>query len=288
MIDPVERQLFIEGVFLKYGYDFRHYSKASFDRRLGNILDREKCENLLQLLQLLLQDRTAFRRILSQMTIGTTEFFRDPLFFKALREKIFPVLATYPSLQMWVAGCSTGEELYSLAILLKESGLFEKTTIFATDINPASLQKARDGIFDNRAVQSFTRQYLQSGGKNPPSDYYTSNYGSAIFDSSLCDNVVFSEHNLATDAPFAEFHLIICRNVLIYFDQNLQNRVFHLFQESLIERGFLGIGSKENLRFSQSYQHFSVLDEKQHCYQKKPTFELGGESLFENSKRRPS
>ncbi len=271
--DPVERHLFLEGLHLKYGYDFRHYSEASFDRRLSAILIQEKCENLLQLLEIVMKDRENFRRVLMQLTIRTTEFFRDPLFFKALREKVFPVLATYPSLQIWIAGCSTGEELYSLAILLKEEKLYDKSTIFATDINPLSIQKAKEGIYDNRVIQNFTRQYLASGGENPPSNYYTSNYGSAIFDSGLRENVVFSEHNLATDGPFAEFHLILCRNVLIYFDQELQNRVFKLFQSSLVDKGFLGIGSKEDLRFSHSYNAFQVIDEKQHFYQKRAAHE---------------
>jgi chemotaxis protein methyltransferase CheR len=274
MMDPVERHLFLEGVFLKYGYDFRHYSEASFDRRLQTIMTNEKVDSLLQLLQQILNDREHFRRVLSQMTIRTTEFFRDPLFFKAIREKVLPVLATYPSLQIWVAGCSTGEELYSLAILLKEENLYEKTTIFATDINPQSIQKAKEGIYDNRVVQAFTKQYIASGGKNPASNYYTSNYGSAIFDSSLRENVVFSEHNLATDGPFAECHLILCRNVLIYFNQTLQNRVFKLFQDSLMAKGFLGIGSKEDLRFSNSYPAFHVVDDRQHCYQKRAPHEM--------------
>ncbi len=274
MLDPLERHLFLEGVFLKYGYDFRHYSEASFDRRLLAILVNERCESLLQLLQQIINDREHFRRVLSQLTIRTTEFFRDPLFFKTIREKVFPFLATYPSLQIWVAGCSTGEELYSLAILLKEEKLYEKATIFATDINPLSMQKAKEGIYDNRVVQAFTKQYIASGGKNPASNYYTSNYGSAIFDSSLRENVVFSEHNLATDGPFAECQLILCRNVLIYFNQDLQNRVFKLFQDSLMEKGFLGIGSKEDLRFSNSYPAFRVVDDKQHCYQKRAPHEM--------------
>jgi chemotaxis protein methyltransferase CheR len=274
VLDPVERHLFLEGLYLKYGYDFRHYSEASFDRRLGAILQNEKCENLLQLLEKVLKDRENFRRVLSQLTIRTTEFFRDPLFFKALREKICPVLATYPSLQIWVAGCSTGEELYSLAILLKEEKLYDKTTLFATDISPVSIQKSREGIYDNRVIQDFTRQYIASGGQNPPSNYYTSNYGCAIFDSQLRDNVVFSEHNLATDGRFAECHLILCRNVLIYFNQDLQNRVFKLFEDSLVEKGFLGIGSKEDLRFSNSHASFQIIDEKQHCYQKRAEREV--------------
>ncbi len=264
----------MEGILMKYGYDFRHYAEASFDRRLQVLLTQEKCPSLLELLQRVLSQRDYFRHVLPQLTVRTTEFFRDPIFFRTLREKIFPVLATYPSLQIWIAGCSTGEELYSLAIMLKEERLYDKATIFATDINPLSLQRAKDGIYDNRVAQTFTKQYIAAGGSEPASTYYTSNYGSAIFDSALRENVVFSEHNLATDGPFAECHLILCRNVLIYFNQELQNRAFQLFQDSLVEKGFLGIGSKEDLRFSKSYPFFAVIDEKQHCYQKRPGHEM--------------
>lgn len=269
-IDPVERQLFLDGIFMKYGYDFRRYSEASLDRRLESILANENCTSLLSLLEKMIRNRDYFRKILPQMTIRTTEFFRDPLFFKTLREKVFPFLRTYPSLQMWVAGCSTGEELYSLAILLKEENLYDRSSIFATDINPDSLEKARNGIYDIRLMQDFTRNYVSSGGIKQPSDYYTSDYGMSRFSPALRENVTFSEHNLATDNVFTECHLILCRNVLIYFNQDLQNRVFHLFANSLAARGFMGIGSKEDIRFSSVTAIFDTIDAKQHFYQRKP------------------
>jgi chemotaxis protein methyltransferase CheR len=272
-LDLVERHLFLEGIYMKYGYDFRQYSEASFDRRLMAIIGNEKCLSLLQLLEKILQDKNQFRRILSKMTVRTTEFFRDPVFFKALREKVMPVLKTYPSLQIWVAGCSTGEELYSLAIVLREEGLLDRSTIFATDINPESLDCARSGIYDNRLMQGFTRNYIVSGGTQEPSTYYTSDYEMSRFDPTLRENTVFSEHNLATDGVFTECHLILCRNVLIYFNQDLQNRVFGLFTDSLVPRGFLGIGSKEDIRFSNVARIFDTIDSKNHFYQRRPRVE---------------
>jgi len=269
LIDPVERHLFLEGIFLKYGHDFRQYSGASLDRRLDSLLDRFSTESLLPVLHQVLESPAKFRDILPQLTVNTTEFFRDPFFFKALREKIFPVLKTYPSLRIWSAGCSSGEELVSLAILLEEEGLLSRSTIFATDINPEVLKKAREGIYDSKAIQSFNKNYATASGLTTPSDYYSAEYGLVKFKPELLQNVVFSEHNLATDSVFMEAHLILCRNVMIYFSKELQERVLKLFLDSLVTRGFLAIGSKESLRFSRVAPFLSEVDAKQHIFQSK-------------------
>lgn len=268
-VDPIERHLFLEGIFIKYGYDFRQYSEASMDRRLNYLLNRYQLSSLLQVLHKAIEDTQFFREILPSLTINTTEFFRDPFFFKSIREQVIPVLKTYPTLNIWIAGCSTGEEVISLAIILKEEGLLNRTTIHATDINPEVLKKARDAIYESSAVQNFVKNYVASGGNRSSSEYYTAEYGLVRFDPSLLENVVFSEHNLATDSVFTEAHLILCRNVLIYFSRELQNRVFNLYSQSLVYRGFLGIGTKESLRLSSSYALFDTLEFDQHIFQLK-------------------
>lgn len=258
-IDPIERHLFLEGIFLKYGYDFRQYSEASLDRRLINLLGLHQVESLLDVLKIALTAADAFRRILPVLTISTTEFFRDPSFFRALRDEVFPVLKTYSKIHVWSAGCSTGEEVISLAIALDEEGLYSRSTIFATDISPTALQTAREGIYSADSIRLFNKNYVLSGGSRRPSDYYESEYGLVRFHRKLLSNVVFSEHNLATDAVFTEAHLIVCRNVLIYFSRELQNRAFNLFARSLVFKGFLGIGSKEAVRFSSAAPFFEPL-----------------------------
>ncbi len=268
-VDPIERHLFLEAIFMRYGYDFRQYSEASLDRRLGAVLARFEHKNLIETLQMVLASSESFRQLLPLLTIGTTEFFRDPLFFRSLREKVLPVLKSYPSLNFWVAGCSTGEELYSLVIALKEEGLYDRSTIFATDVNPLVLKKAKEGIFEIAAIQTFIKNYAAAGGKESPAEYYTAEYGLVRFDPQLRENVVFQEHNLASDAVFSENHLILCRNVMIYFNKELQDRVFKIFSESLVYRGFLGIGSKESLRFSNSAAFFESVMPEQNIYQLK-------------------
>lgn len=268
-IDGVERHLFLEGILLRYGYDFRQYAEASFTRRLVDILEKYKKQNLIELLQLILSSPTVFKEILPALTIGTTEFFRDPLFFKSLKEKVIPVLKTYPSLNIWIAGCSTGEEVISMAVLLKEADLLKRTTIYATDINPLALKRAQEGIYDLTVVQSFARNYALSGGEETPTQYYTAEYGLARFNPELRERVVYSEHNLVTDDVFCEAHLILCRNVLIYFSRDLQGRVFNLFERSLGAKCFLGIGSKESLRFSTENAKFEMIDAAQNIYRSK-------------------
>lgn len=269
MLDTVEKHLFLEGIFLKYGYDFRQYAESSLNRRLTAIQDRFRTDNLLDILKKILESNEVFREILPILTINTTEFFRDPTFFRTLRETVLPMLKTYPRIQVWSAGCSTGEELLSLAMMLKEEGLYDRSTIYATDINPIVLKRAKEAIYDHSTILQFNKNYVAAGGSRSPSEYYTADYGLVRFAPDLLDNVVFSEHNLATDAVFMEAHLILCRNVLIYFTRELQNRALHLFSQSLIYRGFLGLGSKESMRFSTVAPYFDTIDSNQRLYRLK-------------------
>lgn len=265
-IDPVERHLFFEGVLLKYGYDFRQYSEASLNRRLERLLEKNETDSLLIVLKKALDSAEYFRLILPVLTINTTEFFRDPLFFKALRESVIPVLKTYSKITIWTAGCSTGEEALSLAILLEEEGLLSRSTIYATDINHDVLKVAKEGIYDVSCIQNFNTNYVQAGGTKSPSEYYTTEYGLIRFNRRLLQNTVFSEHNLATDSVFIEAQLILCRNVLIYFSKDLQNRALELFAKSLVFKGLLGIGSKESIKFSSVAHFFEDVAPDQHIY----------------------
>jgi chemotaxis protein methyltransferase CheR len=266
-IDPVHRHLFMEGIFLRYGYDFRHYSEASINRRLGSVLTKFKTSSLLEVLTMVLDSAETFREILPLMTVNTTDFFRDPSFFRAVRETVVPLLKTYPSIRVWSAGCSSGEEIISLAILLEEEGLLGRTTIHATDISPRMIKRAKEGIYDLTALQNFAKNYTAALGKRTPSEYYTADYGLVRFNPRLLEQVVFSEHNLVTDSAFLEAHFICCRNVLIYFNRELQDRVLHLFRTSLIHRGFLGIGNKETMRYSSVHRYFRQVDSVENIFQ---------------------
>lgn len=266
VIDPIERHLFLEGLLLRYGYDFRQYAEASLNRRLVSLLTRFQTNSLLDLLKMAMNSHDTFKKILPALTINTTEFFRDPLFFKALREEVFPVLETYSKNTIWVAGCSTGEEVLSLAIALDEAGLYPRCTIYGTDINPDVIKVAKEGIYDANHIQLFNKNYAAAGGIKSPSDYYTTGYGLVKFNPRLLDNVVISEHNLVSDSVFLEANLILCRNVLIYFSRELQDRAFDLFARSLVFKGFLGIGSKESLRFSKSASYFDSFNSMQKIY----------------------
>jgi chemotaxis protein methyltransferase CheR len=251
MAEEVEIRLLLEAIYAQYHYDFRSYSAASLKRRLQAAKMKMGAETLALLQQRVLQDPQAFTRLLQFLTVGVSDMFRDPGFFRALRERVVPELRTYPSIRIWIAGCSTGEELYSFAILLREEGLLERTTLYATDINPEALHRAEQGLFPIERLQAFTENHRLSGSRCSLSEYYTAAYGSAAFDRSLRKNVVFSDHSLATDSVFAELQLVSCRNVLIYFDRSLQDRALGLMKDSLCRRGFLGLGSKETLLFSQ-------------------------------------
>lgn len=265
----IELKLLMEAIYLKYSYDFRDYAGASQKRRVLHALTQFKCESISQLQAKVLHDPDAFMQLLQYLTIPTTEMFRDPDYFLALREQVVPFLKTYPSLKVWIAGCSTGEELYSMAILLQEEGLLERSLIYATDINPQSLEKAKKGIFSLERVRSYTANYQAAGGKRAFSDYYTAAYGGVIFDRSLCENVSFADHSLATDSVFSEMQLVCCRNVMIYFNHALQERALGLFYDSLCHRGFLGLGSKENIEFSSYGNKFEPLVKSQRIFRKR-------------------
>ncbi|RYD42241.1 MAG: protein-glutamate O-methyltransferase CheR, partial [Verrucomicrobiaceae bacterium] len=244
------------------------YAPASIKRRLLQAKDHFGCTTFSQLQGIILHETGAITKLLPFLTVQVSEMFRDPSYFLALREKVIPHLKTYPSLKVWIAGCSTGEELYSMAILFREEGLENRTIFYATDINTASLKKAESGIYDLDRIALFTENHLKSGGKTSLSDYYSTGYGRAIFDKSLRERTVFSDHSLVSDAVFAETHLVSCRNVLIYFNRELQDRAVGLFNDSLVRHGFLGIGSKESLRFSQHTKSFAEFDREQRIYQK--------------------
>ncbi|MGJ7484410.1 CheR family methyltransferase [Variovorax sp. LT2P21] len=258
----------MEAIFLKYSYDFRNYTGASQKRRVRYALEQLRLPNVSALQERVLHDPTVFAQLLQYLTIPVSEMFRDPGYFLTLRQQVVPVLQTYPSVKVWVAGCSTGEEAWSLAILLREEGLLDRTQIYATDINPASLDKARQGIFPMEAVRNYTANYQRAGGKRAFSDYYTAAYDAARFDPSLCANAVFADHSLATDSVFAETQLVSCRNVLIYFNRALQDRALGLFHESLCHRGFLGLGAKESIDFSSFSTRFDTLARAERLYRK--------------------
>ncbi len=262
--EDIEIGLLLEALYQRYHYDFRHYARASIKRRLLQARSHFNMPSLTALQERVLHDPEMLPRLLGFLTVQVSEMFRDPSYFRALREQVLPHLRTYPSLKVWIAGCSTGEELYSMAILFREEGLFDRTLFYATDINPEALRAAEAGIYPLDRIRKFTENHQKSGGRSSLSDYYTADYGRAVFDKSLRANVVFSDHSLVTDAVFAEMQLISCRNVMIYFDRGLQDRAVSLFRESLARHGFLGVGSKESLRFSQHAAAFSefVLEEK--------------------------
>jgi chemotaxis protein methyltransferase CheR len=265
----LELKLLVEAIFRKYHYDFRRYARASLRRRLKVAMNRFGCVTLSQLQDKVLHEPAVFPQLLDFLTVQVSEMFRDAGYFRAVREQVVPLLRTYPSLKVWVAGCSAGEEAYSLAILLHEEGLLDKTLIYATDINPRTLQAAASGVFDADRIAGFTANHQKSGGRASLSNYYTAAYGKAMLDKSLKAHIVFSDHSLATDSVFAEVQFVSCRNVLIYFDRALQDRALGLFNDSLCRQGFLGIGAKESMRFSSCAQSFIEFARDERIYQKK-------------------
>lgn len=255
-IFDIELKLLMEGIYQCYQQDFRSYSVASLRRRMRLAMQRLDCKTLSQVQDKVLHDPAVFAQMMDYLTVQVSEMFRDPPYYRGLREQVLPVLNTYPSLKIWIAGCSRGEEVWSLAILLKEEGLLERSLIYATDINPHALQAAQAGIYDLERVADYSRNYLDAGGRASLSDYYTAAYGGVRFDPDLKRNVVFADHSLATDTVFAETHLVSCRNVLIYFNRALQQRALDLFRNSLVRRGFLGLGNRESLRYSDVADQF--------------------------------
>ena len=264
----IELRMLVEAVYLKYNYDFRDYTGASQKRRVIVAMRAMDCETVSELQAKVLHRPEAFAQLLQYLTIPVTEMFRDPEFYAAIRSQVVPHLETYPSLKLWVAGCSTGEEVYSLAILLHEEGLLERSIIYATDINPESLEAARRGVFPLDRMRLYTENYQKAGGRRAFSDYYTAAYGGALFERSLVENVTFADHSLATDTVFSETPFISCRNVMIYFNRRLQNRVLGLFHESLCHRGFLALGSKESIDFSSHAQHFESIARRERIFRK--------------------
>ena len=265
----IEQHLLIDAIYHRYHYDFRGYAQASLKRRLASAMLRFDCKTLSQLQDRVLHEPAVFPAMLEYLTVQVSEMFRDPSYYQSLRNEVVPLLRTYPSLKIWVAGCSAGEEVYSPAILLKEEGLLDRTLIYATDINQQALRSAESGVFDLDRIASFTENHARSGARSSLSDYYTARYGRVVFDKALRDHMVFSDHSLATDSVFAEMQLVSCRNVLIYFERDLQNRALGLFRDALCHRGFLGLGSKESLRFSAHADAFEDFVLEDRIYRKK-------------------
>lgn len=266
--EEIELRLLIEAIYLKYQYDFRSYAQASLKRRLKAACLRFECARLSELMDRVLHDPEVFTALLDYLTVQVSEMFRDPGYFRSIREYVVPVLQTYPSVKIWIAGCSGGEEAYSMAILLHEEGLLQRSQIYATDINARALRAAEAGIYAMDRVRTFTENHQSSGGKSSLSDYYSAAYGSVSMDKALRRHIVFSDHSLATDNVFAEVQMVSCRNVLIYFDRALQDRAVGLFSDALCRRGFLGIGAKESLRFSRHSEGFEELDRESRIYRK--------------------
>lgn len=268
VIDDHDLQRLLDTVFLEYSYDFRSYAHASLKRRVAQAVTRMGYASVEELRVAVRDDAKRFSHLLRYLTVHVSEMFRDPDFFRVFREQVVPTLATYPSSKLWVAGCSNGEEVYSVAVILHEEGLLERTTIYATDIDPECLAAAESGVYPLDRIAEFTESYLKSGGRGSLSDYYTAAYENAVFDKKLRQNVVFADHSLATDTVFAEVHAITCRNVLIYFNAELQARALQLFDDSLVRRGFLGLGSRETLRFSRHSPAYTELAGGHRWYRK--------------------
>ncbi|SEK21740.1 chemotaxis protein methyltransferase CheR [Xaviernesmea oryzae] len=264
----IELTLLLEAIYRVCHYDFRGYSQASIARRMEQARLHFGCASLSMLQHLVLHQPDVMRELLNFLTVQVSEFFRDPSYYKRLREEVLPHLRTYPSLKVWIAGCSDGEELYSMAILFREEGLASRTIFYATDINPEALRKAEAGIYALDRIALFTDNHRASGGRTSLSDYYTAAYGAAVFDRSLRAQAVFSEHSLVSDQVFAEMHLVSCRNVLIYFDRDLQDRAIGLFDQSLVRGGFLGLGLQETLAFSRHHQNFTEFSSREKIYRK--------------------
>lgn len=268
-VQKIEVDLFLRAIYERYGYDFRNYTEATIKRRVKHLLAQTGERRVSDMIPELLHDQDYFHNIVQYFSITVTEMFRDPEFYKSLRQNVIPYLKTYPFIKIWHAGCATGEEAYSLAIILKEEGLYDRATIFATDFNDLALEKARQGIYPLSYIRSYTANYQKSGGKESFGEYYHAQYDSVILDQALKERITFANHNLVTDGVFGQMHLILCRNVLIYFNRDLQDYVIRLFHESLVRNGFLGLGTKESLRFLEGNKKFRPIDLNVKIYQKR-------------------
>lgn len=267
-LEDHEIDILLNDILLNHGYDFTNYSRASIKRRLNRIYSLERPPSFAEFRYRLVNDKEYIKYVIEQVTVNVTEMFRDPMFYKSLREQIIPTLGTYPLIRIWHAGCSTGEEVYSMAILLKEANLLHKSLLYATDLSPSVLEKASSGIFPLSAMKQYSENYISSGGKKDFSAYYTANYDRARFDDTLKNKMIFATHNLVSDRSFNEFQLIVCRNVLIYFDKDLQARVFELFNNSLQRLGYLALGSKETLKFSSLSKTYVPVSAKEKIWRK--------------------
>jgi chemotaxis protein methyltransferase CheR len=267
-VEEIEVALLLEAIFRRYGFDFREYAPASLKRRLWRRAYAEGVETISALQARVLHDPACMERLLLDLSINVTTMFRDPSFYAAFRQKVVPMLRTYPFTRIWMAGCSTGEEVYSLAIVLQEEELLDRTRIYATDINEAVIERARLGVFPLEKMQEYTQNYLAAGGTRAFSEYYLASYDGAVFDRSLVDTAVFAQHNLVSDRGFNEFQVIVCRNVMIYFDRSLQERVFALFHESLARLGVLALGHKETIRLSAYAPHYEEIDPTEKLWKK--------------------
>lgn len=272
-IDHIECDLLVEGIYRRYGYDFRDYTKAHLRRRLHHRLTLSGLANMAEVLHRVLVDKEFFGALLADLSINVTAMFRDPPFYRAVRHQMLPVLETYPFIRIWHAGCATGEEAYSMAILLEEAGLAKRTQLYATDMSQVALDAAREGIYPMGEIKAYTSNYQQADGQASFSDYYTAKYESVMMNKRLRERIIFAQHNLTSDGVFGEMHAIVCRNVLIYFTKRLQNRVMQLFSDSLRPGGFLLLGSKENLAMGEWGHLFEVVDEEARIYKKKITLE---------------
>ncbi len=268
-IEEIEIDLLLEAIVRRYGYDFRNYSRASISRRIRQAMGRVNCETISALTTRILYDSESFQHLVANFSITVTEMFRDPEFYAIIRKKVIPYLATYPFIKVWHAGCATGEEAYSLAILLQEENLLERTTIYATDFNEEALENARVGIYPLERMKQYGSSYRRAGGCRSLSEYYHAQYDSVIMEPKLRKSITFSRHNLTVDQVFGEMNLVLCRNVLIYFNRTLQSQVLHLFDESLVNGGFLCLGSQESLQFSDRAKHFMEFDDKRKIYRKR-------------------
>lgn len=267
--ESIEIDLLLEAVYRRWGYDFRSYARASIERRIRQFLSGSGCASVSEMIPKVLHDGGYFSKLARYFSISVTEMYRDPFVYRSVREKLVPLLKTWPHFKVWHAGCATGEEVYSMAILLKEEGLYDRATIYATDFNDEALKHAQEGVYDIEKIQTATLNYQQAGGKVSFSQYYHARYDAVIMDAALKERVVFSSHNLASDSSFGEIHLVFCRNVLIYFNRELQARALEIFTESLVHGGFLCLGTKEDIQFTNAKDRYDIVDEKAKIYKKK-------------------
>jgi chemotaxis protein methyltransferase CheR len=267
-VEDIEVDLLLEGIYRQYGFDFRNYARSSLKRRVRNFAREEQIGSVSQLQDRILHDQEWLNRFVYKLSVNVSAMFRDPQFYLAFRKEVVPLLRTYPFIRIWLAGVSMGEEVYSLAILLQEEGICDRCRIYATDINDAVLKKAKDGIYPAELMQTYANNYMKAGGKRSFSDYFTTAYEYAILKSSLRDNLVFAQHNLATDASFNEFHVILCRNVMIYFNRELQAHVYNLLHESLVMFGVIGLGARETMKFSPHEYAYEEIDKTIRLYRR--------------------